>query len=172
MIKAVFLDRDGVINKDTGYVGFIDELIWIPGAKKAIADLNKEGWSVFVVTNQSGIARGYYTEKDLKVLHDYMNSELMKVGGRITKFYYCPYLKGSKIKKYNKDSFFRKPNPGMILKAIDEFSIDKTKSFLIGDSKRDLEAANNAGIRSYLFTEYRLDDFVKKCLNFERLRKY
>ena len=167
MKKAVFLDRDGVINKDTGYVGFIDELIWIPGAKKAIADLNQKGWSVFVVTNQSGIARGYFTEKDVQKLHEYMHAEINKVGGIVTKFYYCPCLKGAKIKKYDKDSLLRKTNPGMILKAMEEYSIDKEKSFLIGDSIRDLQAANNAGIRGYLFNEKYLDKFVNKCLEFE-----
>lgn len=167
MIKAVFLDRDGVINIDTGYVGFIEQLVWVPGAKEAISYLNNEGWSVFVVTNQSGVARGYFTESDVKKLHKYIELEVEKFGGKISKFYYCPYLKGSKIEKYNKDSFLRKPNPGMIIKAMEEFCIDKENSFLIGDSKRDLEAAHNAGIKGYLFNQGRLDNFVKKCLKFE-----
>ena len=104
MRKAVFFDRDGVLNVDKSYLGFIKDFEWMDGAKEALAYLTAEGYAIIVVTNQSGVARGYYTEDDVKTLHDWMCREAAATGGTITAVYYCPYLEGAPIKAYDKKS--------------------------------------------------------------------
>lgn len=89
--KAIIFDRDGVLNKDKGYIHSWDELEWIDGAREAVARLTEDGWLLFVATNQSGVARGYYTESDVQLLHEQMNSSFRELGGNITKFFYCPH---------------------------------------------------------------------------------
>ena len=158
--KAVFLDRDGVLNVDKHYLYKISDLEWIPGAIEAVVQLSQLGWKIIVVTNQSGIARGYYTEDDVMTLHHYMAMTINNAGGKIDKFIYCPYLKGAKISKYDKDSIDRKPAPGMILKGIKAYDLEPTKCFLIGDKDSDMEAAERAGMPGFLFKGGRLDTFV------------
>ena len=116
--KAIFFDRDGVLNEDDGYVHSTDQLRWVKGAREAAGRLTKEGWLLFVVTNQSGVARGYYGEEDVVRLHQAMNEEIGKYGGRITEFFYCPHLPGAPVSRYDKVCSCRKPAPGMILKAL------------------------------------------------------
>ena len=118
--KAIFFDRDGVLNEDDGYVHSMDRLGWGEGAREAVARLSKEGWLLFVVTNQSGVARGYYTEEDVRLLHEEMNEEFRRYGGEITEFFYCPHLPGAKVARYDKVCSCRKPAPGMILEAMDK----------------------------------------------------
>ena len=164
--KAVFLDRDGVSNVDNGYLFRIEEIEWVEGAKEAVGYLTKNGYEIFVVTNQSGIARGYYDHEDVHQLHEYMNNEFAKVGGKVTEFYYCPHhpTKGT-IPEYSVECECRKPKPGMLLKAIKQYDIDPNRSFLIGDKETDIEAAAAAGVQGYLFTEGgNLLTFVKKIL--------
>ena len=115
MRRAVFFDRDGVLNVDKSYLGFIKDFEWMDGAKEALAYLTAEGYAIIVVTNQSGVARGYYTEDDVKTLHDWMCREAAAAGGTISAVYYCPYLEGAPIKAYDKKSDWRKPEPGMVL---------------------------------------------------------
>lgn len=162
--KAVFFDRDGVLNVDVDYLYKIEDLVWVDGAREALAHLCELGYKVFVVTNQSGVARGYYTIEDMNKLHAHMAAEIAKCGGKIEKFYYCPHHKEGKIAEYAIDCDCRKPKPGMLLQAFAENDLDKDACFLIGDSKRDVEAAANAGIRGYLFTGGNLLDFVKGLL--------
>lgn len=119
------------------------------------------GYAIIVVTNQSGVARGYYTEDDVKVLHDWMCREAAKAGGIITAVYYCPYLEGAPVKAYDKKSDWRKPAPGMVLQAAKDYDIDLKHSFMIGDMPRDVECGQRAGMDGYLFTGGRLDDFVR-----------
>ena len=161
MRKAVFFDRDGVLNVDKSYLGFIKDFEWMDGAKEALAYLTEEGYAIIVVTNQSGVARGYYTEDDVKVLHDWMCREAAKAGGIITAVYYCPYLEGAPVKAYDKKSDGRKPAPGMVLQAAKDYDIDLKHSFMIGDMPRDVECGQRAGMDGYLFTGGRLDDFVR-----------
>lgn len=163
-VKAVFLDRDGVLNEDDGYVHSMDKLRFVDGARELIGNLTKDGWLIFVVTNQSGIARGYYAEEDVVKLHLQMNEEFSKYGGRITHFYYCPHLKDALIPQYRKECHCRKPEPGMIEQAIKEYSLSKEHSFLFGDSARDIEAARRAGIKGFLFTGGNINEFVYKHL--------
>ncbi len=163
--KAVFLDRDGVINHDNGYLFRIEDIQWVEGAQEAVAYLTKKGYDIFVVTNQSGIARGFYGREDVQRLHEYMNSEFVKTGGKITKFYYCPHhpTKGI-VPEFSGECACRKPKPGMLLQAISEYAIDCEQSFLIGDKDTDLEAAQAAGVRAYLFTEGNLLSFVRNII--------
>lgn len=165
MIKAAFFDRDGVLNRDVHYLYRVQDLQWIDGAKKGLARLTKMGYVVIVVTNQSGVARGYYTEEDVKTLHDWMGKAVAASGGRITAFYYCPYLEGAPVKQYDKDSDWRKPAPGMILQAAADYSIDLSQSFMIGDKKSDMDCAAAAGVAGYLFNGGRLDDFIDSVLH-------
>jgi len=163
--KAVFFDRDGVLDVDKGYLFRPEDLKWIPGARETVAYLTKLGYKIFVVTNQSGIARGYYTISDMEKLHAYMQAEFQKMGGAITKFYYCPHhpTKGT-IPEYSIVCDCRKPKPGMILQAFAEYDLDKEHSFLVGDMPKDMEAAKAAGLKGYQFTGGNLLDFVQKIL--------
>lgn len=144
--KALFLDRDGVINHDYGYVHSIENFHFIEG----IFDLCKvafdSGYLIIIVTNQSGIARGYYSEEQFLNLTKWMEERFLENGIKISKTYYCPFHKDALIEKYKHDSFDRKPNPGMLFKAIEEFNIDPKKSILIGDQESDIEAAKKVGI--------------------------
>lgn len=173
MRKAAFFDRDGVLNVDKGYLGHWEEFQWMPGAKEALAYLTKKGYAIIVVTNQSGVARGYYTEDDVKDLHRHMCDEATAAGGIITAVYYCPYLEGAPLPQYDKKSDWRKPAPGMVLQAAKDYDLDMAHSFMVGDMARDVECGENAGIRGYRFTEGRLDDFIKTIVeegeNRERL---
>ena len=149
--KAVFFDRDGTLTLKTDYLYKKENFIWMPDAIEAIKYANDNGYLVIVVTNQSGVARGYYTEEDIKILHHWMNSELKKKGAHIDAFYYCPYHTAGTIPEYTKDSEDRKPKPGMVLKAISDFDIDPQSSIMIGDKPLDVECAENAGIKGILY---------------------
>ena len=162
--KAVFFDRDGVLNVDVDYLYKIEDLRWMDGAKEAVAYLTLSGYKIFIVTNQSGIARGYYTMEQMQELHAYMQRELAAAGGKIEKIYYCPHHKEGVVLEYSCDCDCRKPKPGMLLQAFAEYDIDKARSFLIGDGQRDVEAAEAAGIKGYLFKGSNLLDFVKGIL--------
>ena len=163
--KAVFFDRDGVLNIDKGYTYKIADLEWTAGAKEAVAYLTKLGYKIFVVTNQSGIARGIYKVEDMEKLHNYMAEEFKKAGGEITKFYYCPHhpTKGV-IPELTIKCNCRKPAPGMILKAFGEYDLDKKNCFMVGDMPKDMGAAEAAGIPGYLFKGGNLLDFVKSIV--------
>ncbi|MHA1539840.1 MAG: D-glycero-alpha-D-manno-heptose-1,7-bisphosphate 7-phosphatase [Alphaproteobacteria bacterium] len=163
---ALFFDRDGILNIDKGYVYSISEFVWMEGAIDTIKYFNDAGYLTFVVTNQSGIGRGYYTEADMRVLHDWMQEELVKQGAHIDKFYHCPYHPEAALPEYKMVSPDRKPAPGMLLQAFDEFDIDKSKSFMIGDKLTDVQAAEAAGILGYIFRQGNLLDFVKHTLPF------
>ena len=143
---AAFFDRDGVLNEDKDYVSLPGQVTWIDGAKDAIRKLNDEGHYVFVVTNQSGVARGYFDTNRVQALHAWMQQELREAGAHIDAFYFCPHHPD-----FTGPCDCRKPHPGMILQAMKEWPILKERSFLIGDKRRDVEAAERAGIRGVLF---------------------
>jgi D,D-heptose 1,7-bisphosphate phosphatase len=150
---AAFLDRDGVLNTDTGYTHRPEDLAWMPGAREAVLGLNEAGYLVFVVTNQAGVARGYFGERDMAAFHEAMQDELAEIGAHVDAFYHCPYHSQATVEAYrHADHPDRKPNPGMILRAIAEWPVALAGSFLIGDRQSDLEAASNAGIPGYLFS--------------------
>tara|TARA_B100001175_G_C19472240_1_gene622397 strand:- start:202 stop:1383 length:1182 start_codon:yes stop_codon:yes gene_type:complete len=145
-----FLDRDGVINEDFGYVASKIRFRWKKNIIKTIKFLNDNDYRIIVVSNQSGIARGFFKEKDVEHLNSWINYKLNEQGAFISKFYYCPYHIDGKIKKYKKKSFLRKPNPGMLLQANKEFKINKNRTFLIGDKYTDILAASRFGIKSQI----------------------
>jgi lipopolysaccharide heptosyltransferase II len=157
---AVFFDRDGVLNEDKGYLYRSEDVKWLPGAIEAIKVLNNRGWYVFVVTNQSGIARGYYQEDDVENLHRWMNQELSKHGAHIDGFYYCPHHPEKGNPPYVQHCSCRKPEPGLVLQALADWPVDKRQSFMVGDKESDLEAAKAAGINGHLFTNGNLQAFI------------
>ena len=165
MLKpAAFLDRDGVINKEKGYVFQIDDFEWIKGAKESIKYLNDNNFYVFVVTNQSGIARGYYSEKDVSLLHNYINAELKNIEAHIDEFFISPYHPSNR-NEYLHLSHLRKPETGMLDLAASKWPIDKSMSFLIGDKSTDIECAEKFCINGYLFKNGNLLDFIKSSIS-------
>ena len=152
--KAVFLDRDGVINKDLGYVYKVDDLVFLPGALDAIRLFSESGYLVIVVTNQSGISRGYYNCDEFLELTEHIASQAENAGGKILETFYCPHYSCGVVPEFAVRCDCRKPGPGMIFQARDKYSIDLESSFLIGDKTTDIIAANVAGIgRAYLISE-------------------
>lgn len=138
-IKALFLDRDGVINKDLGYVYRIEDFEFMPGIFAALRGFIELGFDIFVVTNQSGIGRKYYTQADFDKLSEYMINEFKAKGVNIKKIYYCPHRPDDNCE-------CRKPKSGMFLKALSEFNIDMKSSIMIGDKQSDIDAASGAGV--------------------------
>ncbi|HEV7159485.1 MAG TPA: HAD family hydrolase [Caulobacteraceae bacterium] len=158
---GVILDRDGVLNIDHGYVGDGARFEWIAGARRAVRRLNDAGLVVIVATNQSGVARGLFDLAAVDAVHARMRADLAAEGARIDAFYVCPFLAAAPITAFaHPDHPDRKPNPGMILKAMADFALDPARTLMIGDSARDLEAARRAGIAGVLFSGGDLDAFV------------
>ena len=149
---ALFLDRDGVLNEDQGYVHRWEDFRWIAGAREAVAAFNRAGWLVIVVTNQSGVGRGYYSEAAVHALHARMQADLATAGAHIDAFYLAPqHPEATEVAYRHPDPPLRKPNPGMILKALADWPIDRAASLLVGDKSSDVEAASRAGVRGLLF---------------------
>lgn len=149
MRRAAFLDRDGTINVEKEYLHRIDELEFIPGAAEAIRMLNRAGYLVVVVTNQSGVARGYYNEEDVERLHRHMSAQLAASGARVDAWLYCPHHPAGRGRHALVCSC-RKPLPGMLQEAARRFAVDLQRSVMIGDKLSDVQAARAAGCRPVL----------------------
>jgi D-glycero-D-manno-heptose 1,7-bisphosphate phosphatase len=161
---AAILDRDGVLNYDDNYVGHPEKIRWMPNAAKAVKRLNDAGYHVFIFTNQSGVARGYFTEAELKALLDWMRSELAKDGAVIDDVRYCPHHPSGTVEGYLEDHSWRKPKPGMILDLMQHWPVITKGSFVIGDRDSDIEAAKAAHLPGFLFAGGDLDAFVADIL--------
>jgi len=147
---ALFLDRDGVINVDYAYVCTQKQFEFVEGIFELCRHAKELGYLVFVVTNQAGIGRGYYTEQEFLEVTEWMCSVFETRGAAIDKVYFCPFHPEYGIRHYKADSPFRKPGPGMILQAAEEFSIDLKHSVLVGDKESDIKAGLAAGIKCNL----------------------
>lgn len=143
---ALFLDRDGVINVDHGYVHTPEEFQFIEGIFDLVAAANRAGYLVVVVTNQAGIGRGYYSEEQFQVLTHWMRARFTEHGGKIDGVYFCPYHPEHGIGEYRRESEFRKPAPGMLLQAQRELDIDMSNSIFVGDKASDMQAGRAAGV--------------------------
>lgn len=147
---AVFLDRDGTICEEVGYVNHLDRIDVYPWSAQAIRKLNRAGLPVVVVTNQSGVGRGYFSERLVKQAHARITKELAARGAHVDAFYYCPHHPTAVVRKYRKDCRCRKPATGMVEEAARRFRLDLESSFVVGDSYRDIQMAHNAGAHSIL----------------------
>ncbi len=137
MNKALFLDRDGVINEDCHYAHRPEQIVFVDGIFDLTFRAVQMGYKIIVVTNQAGVAKGYFGEEEVQRLHDWMSKQFMERGVLITSFYYCPYHPRAVEEKYRIDSEFRKPGPGMVLQAAREHGIDLDKSLMVGDKESD-----------------------------------
>ena len=146
MRKAAFFDRDGVINVDHGYVHTPEAFVWIDGVKEAARRLHEAGYLLFIVTNQSGIARGMFPEETFLALDEKVRTEFAESGAPIERTYYCPHHPEARVARYRTVCNCRKPAPGLILDAIRDFDLDPAQCVMFGDSARDLDAALAAGV--------------------------
>lgn len=150
MDKIIFLDRDGTINVEKNYLYKTEDFQFISGVPEAIKSFNDNGYRVVVVTNQAGVARGYYTEEDVKVLHHYIDGELEKYGAHIDRYMYCPHHPVNGTGEYKCGCNCRKPGTGMFEKCREYYDIDMDASWMIGDNKGDIGAGKNFGIKTIL----------------------
>ena len=154
--KALFLDRDGVINVDHGYVGKYENFEYVEGIFDVVRKFQNEGYLPVIVTNQSGIARGYYTERDFHRLMERVQKDFASHDVKHIPVYYCPHHTQGSVKKFAIECQCRKPLPGMLHRAAKELDIDLVNSILIGDSWRDIEAANAAGLTESFYLSHKL----------------
>lgn len=163
---AAFLDRDGVLIEDTGHPHKPEEARWMPGAARAVRRLKSAGFLVFVVTNQAGVARGFYPEAQVRAMHAWMAGEMARAapGAAVDSWEHCPHHPEAPLAEFRRDCRRRKPNPGMIEDLCARFPVDRARSFLVGDRETDIAAARAAGIAGHLFSGGDLDAFVARVL--------
>lgn len=145
--KAVFFDRDGTLNVDIHFLHRPEEFIWTEEAKAAIKYVNDQGYLAILITNQSGVARGYFPEHCVTDIYNWMNRELAKVGAHLDALYYCPHHPKGRIEQYRKVCDCRKPSPKFVNEACARFDIDKSQSYFVGDSDADMQCAKNANVK-------------------------
>ena len=146
--KALFLDRDGTINVDPDFLLTAEQIELIPGSAEAMARARRAGYKLVCVTNQSAVARGLLTEETLAAIHQALQERLAACGAALDAIYYCPHLEGALIAAYDRTCDCRKPKPGLVLRAADELGVEPSRSWTIGDRRRDIEAGRAAGTRT------------------------
>jgi len=147
---AVFLDRDGTINEEVGYLSRLEQLKLYPFTFEAIRIINKNGMKAVVVTNQSGVARGLFDENFVKTVHNRINKMLAEKNAFVDRFYYCPHHPAEGNEPYLKSCDCRKPEPGMLIRASEELDVDLSRSYMVGDMAKDMELAKRVGARGIL----------------------
>ncbi len=167
--KAVFLDRDGTLNEEMGYINHLVRFRLFDFTAAAIKCFNDLGYLVFIITNQAGLARGYFDESLLNDVHKLMLAQLGEKDAHVKKIYFCPYLEDAKIEKYKKEDNCRKPKPGMILQAQKEFNLDLKNSVIIGDRYKDMEMGFMLNIKNiFVLTGYGLGEFCNDHNSWKR----
>ncbi len=167
MNKAIFLDRDGTINVEKHYLYKKEDFEFLPGVIEALKKLQEAGFILIIVTNQSGIGRGYYTEKDFNILNNWMLSELRNQGILIADVFYCPHLPDAEVEEYRKDCNCRKPKLGMYQQAIADYNIQLSKSYAIGDKIRDCAICEQTVCKGLLVGVNERSDIIEKVKNGE-----
>ena len=150
MEKVIFLDRDGTINREVNYLHKPEDLEFLPGVIEALRRLKQAGYKLVVITNQAGVARGYYDCEDVEALHVFMNQKLKPVGAEVDAFYFCPHHPVHGVGQYKAECSCRKPGTGMFEMAEREFPVDKSRSYMIGDKLIDVEAGKRYGVAGIL----------------------
>lgn len=167
---AVFLDRDGTLSEEIGYVNHPSRFVVYPWAAEAVSLLNRAGFATIVVTNQSGVARGYFTEDLVEVIHRKLREEIARGGGRLDAVYYCPHHPEGKVEAYRRPCRCRKPEIGMIERAAGEFELDLSRSFLVGDRYLEVEMAARAGLPcAFVLSGYGLGEYEYQRHNWARM---
>ncbi len=161
---AVIFDRDGVLNEDVGFAHRFDQITWVEGAVEAVRTVNAAGLHAFVATNQSGVARGFYDEADVRELHRLMNADLRGRGAWIDAFAYSPFHPAAVREGYRRDSRCRKPGPGMIEDLMAAQHVDPARTAVVGDRPTDVEAAHAAGVEGLLFRGGDLLEFLRPVI--------
>ncbi len=165
---VVFLDRDGTINYDAGYVNDVDNFIIYPYTPQAVRMLNEAGYLVIVITNQSGLGRGFFNEDTLDEIHTYMVRALKQQGALIDGIYFCPHDPNAKIEKYKAVCTCRKPETGLIEMALKDFNIDKNRMYFVGDKHSDIMAGYKSGCKTIMVkTGYGKGDLIHKSSKWE-----
>jgi len=158
---AVFIDRDGTLNEQMGYINHIRRFVLLPGSTEAIRLLNHHGFLAFIVSNQSGVARGYFPIELVHKVHDHMETLLEKQGARVDGIFFCPHYPGGKVPEYSRPCDCRKPGTGLIDTACRQFPVDTQHSYVIGDRYSDMELARESGMKGILVkTGYGLGDLT------------
>ena len=165
---AAFFDRDGVLNHDVGYACRPDQIVWADGAMDAVRRLNRAGYLVFVVTNQSGVARGLYDTGDVEDLHRWMAERLAEHGATVDDWRHCPYHPDHRPERFAAYADWRKPAPGMLVDLMRQWPVRRAGSFLVGDRDSDIAAATAAGIAGYRYGGGDLDAFVARLIDADR----
>ena len=150
MIPAVFLDRDGTLIEEVGYLDRLDRLSVFPWSADAVKLLNRHGYRVILVTNQGGVARGLYDEAFVRAVHQVLEDRLAAVGATIDRYYYCPHHPEGRMEAYRRDCECRKPRPGLLRQAERDLAVDLTRSYVIGDRWSDVELAQSVGAQGIL----------------------
>lgn len=164
MNKAIFLDRDGTINVEKHYLYKVEDFEFLPGVVEALKQLQRDGYMLIIITNQSGIARGYYTEADFQKLNDWMVTTLKEQGVMIAGVYYCPHLPDAEVEAYRKECSCRKPKLGMYQQAILDYNIQLSKSYAIGDKIRDCAICKDTVCRGFLIGQNEKVEVIEKAM--------